>query len=337
MIHLEAKNCKDAAALLQPLVDQVKASKPQSLDDTTVRIFRTALQAHLGLTDVARASDVGMVLCDLGADVQPVNGVLVEFARVLDEQRKSAEADVTRANAASDAKAAEAANAKLKSTMTLIGNLLKKLAARKDHSVPGLVNLGDLCGNVGLATEATQVYERVLAVPDVDKRAATRARAQLIDLLRAAGNFDQAIEQARKLASDNPKSLEPQLVLGRCLQGRAEKDPTKYDEAIAQWTRIRGFLQASKKKPPEYYEVIYSAAWCLYAQAYQTQEKTQERCTQAVQLLKSAMVLNEKLSGPDMVAKYEALLETIQKYLQEAGGAAAPAPAPAPAAENKTP
>jgi hypothetical protein len=75
-----------------------------------------------------------------------------------------------------------------------------------------------------------------------------------------------------------------------------------------------------------------SSGWCLYAQAYQTQEKTQERCTQAVQLLKSAMVLNEKLSGPDMVAKYEALLETIQKYLQEAGGAAAPAPA----AENKT-
>ncbi len=332
VIHLEAKELREAAALLAPLVDQVKASKPQALDEATVRIFRAALQAYLGLSDVAKASDVGTVLCDLGADNHPVNAVLVDFARVLDEQRKTAEADVTRAGASGDAKAAEAANAKLKSTQTLIGNLLKKLAARKEHSVLGLVNLGDLCGKVGLAPEATQLYERLLAIPDVDKRAATRARAQLIGLLRTAGDFEAAIGQARQLATDNPKALEPQLELGRCLQARAEKDPTKYEEAIAQWTRIRNFLQPIRKKPPEYYEVIYNAAWCLYAQAYQTQEKIQQRCTQAIQWLKSAMVLSEKLSGPEMVAKYEALLETIQKYQQESGGAAA---APAPAAENK--
>jgi hypothetical protein len=126
--------------------------------------------------------------------------------------------------------------------------------------------------------------------------------------------------------------LEPQRELGLCLQAQAEKDPTKYEEAIGQWTRIRNFLQPMRKKPPEYYEVIYNAAWCLYAQAYQTQEKVKERCTQAIQLLKSAMVLNEKLSGPDMVEKYKVLLETIEKHLQEAGGGAA---TPAPAAENK--
>jgi len=110
--------------------------------------------------------------------------------------------------------------------------------------------------------------------------------------------------------------------LGRCLQARAEKDPAKYEEAINQWTRIRNFLQPIRKKPPDYFEVIYNAAWCLYAQAFQTQEKIQDRCTQAIGLLKSAMVLNEKLSGPDMVAKYEALLDAIQKFLQQAGGAA---------------
>jgi tetratricopeptide (TPR) repeat protein len=328
VIHLEAKEFKEAAELLRPLVDQVKASKPQALDEGTVRIFRAALQAYLGLNDVARASEVGTVLAELGADNPPVNAVLVDFARVLDEQRKTDEADVTRANASGDAKAAEAANAKLKSTQTLIGNLLKKLASRKEHSVLGLINLGDLCVNVGLAAEATQLYQRVLAIPDVDTRAATRARAQLIGLLRTAGKFQEAIDQARKLATDNPRALEPQLELGRCLQARAEQDPTTYEEAIGQWTRIRNFLQPMRKKPPEYYEVIYSAAWCLYAQGYQTQEKVQERCTEAIQLLTSAMVLNEKLSGPDMVEKYKVLLDTIKKYQQESGGAA-------PAAESK--
>jgi hypothetical protein len=89
-----------------------------------------------------------------------------------------------------------------------------------------------------------------------------------------------------------------------------------------------------RKKPLEYYEVIYNAAWCLYAQAFQTQEDIPKRCTEATGLLKSAMVLNDKLSGPDMVAKYEALLDAIQKFAAQAGGAPAPAPAPAPAEQK---
>jgi tetratricopeptide (TPR) repeat protein len=187
-----------------------------------------------------------------------------------------------------------------------------------------------------LTSEATQLYKRVLELPVPDaqadpkgaalmKQARTRSQAQLIGLLRGAGDFEAAIEQARQLATDNPRALEPQMELGRCLQARAEKNPATYDEAIAHWTRIRGFLQSMRKKPPEYYEVIYNAAWCLYAQAYQTQEDIQKRCTTAIGLLTSAMVLNEKLSGPDMVEKYKVLLDTIKKFQQESGGAAAPA------------
>jgi hypothetical protein len=268
--------------------------------------------------------------------------VLVDFARVLDEERKKADAEVTRATAAGDAKATEKANANLKSTQAVIGNLLKKLAARKELSLAGLINIADLSANAGLAGEAKQVYERVLAIPAPDaqadprgaaqlKQAQTRARAQLIGILRQAGSFDAAIEQARQLAADNPRALEPQMELGRCLQARAEKDPSKYDEAIAQWTRIRNLLFPVRKRYiTEYCEVNYNAAWCKYAQAYQTQEDIQARVTDAISYLKSAMVLNEKLSGPDMVEKYKVLLETLQKYLQESGGAAAPAATPAP-------
>jgi len=338
-MHMEAKEFQEAAALLQPLVNQVKAAQPKALDETTVRIFRAALQTYLALNDVAKASDAAVVLADLGADDPAVNGVLVVFARLLDEQRKEAEAQVTRAGAAGDQKAAQSAAANLKSTQSLIGNLLKKLAGRKNHSVPDLVVLGDVCNNVGMGAEATKLYQRVLAAPPADaqadprgaeqlKAAVTRARAQIIGLLRQAGNFDEAVSQAEKLVEENPRALEPQMELGRCLQARAEKDPTRYGEAVAQWTKIRNWLFNLRRKPPEYYEVIYNSAWCLYAQAYQTGEQIQERVTQAIQLLKSAKVLNEKLSGPDMVAKYDALLEALQKYLQQSGGAAPAAQAP---------
>lgn len=319
VMHLEAKEFAQAAALVQPLVDQIQAAKPRSLDDTTVRIFRAALQAYIALGDVSKASGVASALADLGADDPAVNALLVGFATQLDQHRKEAEAELTRATAAGDQQATEAANAKLKSAQTQIGTLLKKLASRKEYAVPGLVALGDLCKAMGMSNEAKQLYQKVLDTPEADPRAVTRARAQLVGLLRQAGDFEQAVAEAQKLAAAHSRALEAQMELARCLKARAEKDPARYDEAIAQWTKIRNMLQPIRKKPPEYYEVIYESAWCLYAQAYQTGEKIPERVGEAIKLLKSAKVLNEKLSGPDMVAKYDALLDALEKYLSQAG------------------
>ena len=96
----------------------------------------------------------------------------------------------------------------------------------------------------------------------------------------------------------------------RILEAWAEKDPAKFDEAVAQWSLVRN-VPALKKRPEEYYDANYSVAKCLMHEAQQSKEKavTLDRAKKAEQVLKACLVLNPALSGPDMVAKYKVLLD----------------------------
>ncbi len=324
-MHLEARQPKEAAALLQPLVDAIKLSKPETLDNTTIRICVFAVQAYLALGETARAGEVGMVLADAGADMGPVNAVLVEFIRTLDLERKKADAALTNAKAAGDAKAVEEATARLASTQGMIGSVLKKLLVRKELSVTGRQILADAAAAVGLSAEAGQQYRQVTENPGAPPEVKTRARAKLVGLLRDSGKYEEAYKQAKQLAADHPRALEPMMELGRILQAWAETDAGKFDEAVGQWTKVRNVLQSERKKRPEYYEVIYNAANCLSIQGRQLgasdPAKAAEKIKQAIQLLQSALVLSPKLSGPDMVARYNALLKQL-KDVQAKGGAA---------------
>jgi len=69
--------------------------------------------------------------------------------------------------------------------------------------------------------------------------------------------------------------------------------------------------------------VLYNAAFCLVRQA--SLNKNKEKAAQAEQMLKSMLVLTPKLSGPDMVAKYEALLK---QAVSLRGESSTPAQAP---------
>jgi hypothetical protein len=69
-------------------------------------------------------------------------------------------------------------------------------------------------------------------------------------------------------------------------------------------------LEKIKPRPPEYFEVIYKCAVCLYTQYEKTKDKA--KLSDAEKLLNATMVLNTKLSGPDMVAQYKALLKRIK-------------------------
>ncbi len=322
---LEGDQPQEAVSYVQPLMDQARASRSDPNDPSAFRIFYTATRAYLAAGQTDRASEAGMALADLGADVGPVNVVLVEFAKSLDVERKKADAELTRAASAGDAAAIDAAKAKLASAQKMMGSLLKKLALRKQHTLGGLMAIADLCNASDLSAEASQQYREILALartalsnPGVAKgdaerarKAATRARSQLVGLLRKEGKFDEAYAEAKQLIQDNPNALEPQLELGRILQSWAEKEPRHYEEAVSQWVRVRNWLQPMRKKPPEYYEVIYNAAFCLFMQAQRSGQKADEKYTDAYKLLKSASVLNPSLSGPDMVAKYKALFEKL--------------------------
>ena len=54
-VYHEGGEAKQAAALFQPLVDAIKAEKPQSFDNNTIRIFLGAVRAYCALNDLDKA------------------------------------------------------------------------------------------------------------------------------------------------------------------------------------------------------------------------------------------------------------------------------------------
>ena len=66
----------------------------------------------------------------------------------------------------------------------------------------------------------------------------------------------------------------------------------------------------TKKRPDEYYEVMYNVAKCLVREAEKSTDKakTAKCAKEAEQVLKSPLILNPKLNGPDTVAKYKMLV-----------------------------
>jgi hypothetical protein len=66
--------------------------------------------------------------------------------------------------------------------------------------------------------------------------------------------------------------------------------------------------------------VLYNAAFCLVRQARFSDGKA--KAAQAEQILKSTLTLTPKLNGPNMVAKYEALLKQSDSLRGESAATA---------------
>lgn len=328
-IQLDGGDAKEAASLLEPLVRQFQAEKAATVDLTMLRVFFAGAQAYLALGDVDRATEIGMILADLGADQPPINTLLIRFVRVLDGERRKAEAAVTEATAANDEKAHAKAVARLRHTEETIGKLLTKLAQRKEMAVTDLLYVGEQCAAVGLTQEASQLFQTVAELAQngdaTAQKLLPRARSRMIAQLRKEGKFEAAMEQVEQLVKENPRSLDAQMERARILQAWAQRDPAQFDKAVAQWHFIRNLLEPSRKRfPREYYEVIYNAADCLRIQAEKAAQESQSSTAQAraaegAKLLFSAMTLNPKLDGdPNTVARYKALLDKL-KGLSAAG------------------
>src|SRR6266404_1306242 len=102
---------------------------------------------------------------------------------------------------------------------------------------------------------------------------------------------------------------------GRILRDWSNIDPSKFQEAVAHWTRLRTQLANSTgNKPPEYFEVVYNAAECLYtaSQKLANKEEAKTAATQAEQVLNATLIMSPKLDGPDRVAEFRDLLKKAQ-------------------------
>jgi predicted O-linked N-acetylglucosamine transferase (SPINDLY family) len=191
------------------------------------------------------------------------------------------------------------------------------LADRKELSLAGMVFIGEALTTTGKTAEASAIYLKIVKRTETDKEfakiakpAMSRIRSQLIGLLRQEGKFAEAMKQVDQLIKDNPNALEPLMEKGRILDAWSEKNPAKFNDAVAHWIMIRSRLQPMKKKPDEYFEVMYNVAASLMREAQRSQDKTviADRAKKAEQVLKSALILSPKLNGPDTVARYNVLL-----------------------------
>lgn len=334
-VHMDGNKIEEALQLLQPMVDALKSKPPAGMDKTTLRILVNSMRAYATLDKVNDSVDVGNILVTSGEDIPPVNGVLIEFAKMIRGEWKKAAAELIAAEAAAKTNATaegeedgRVKNAKFAETAKreALSNLLEKLNERKQYDLAGLVFLAESSQEIGLTEKARDQFQAIIdrsaadpAFAKVAAKAMTRVRSQLISLLRAAKNYDESLKQVEALLKEQPNALEPLIEKGNILQALAEADPKRYDEAVKWWTNIRLKLQSAPgKKPPAYYEVVYNCAFCLAAQ------KQADKSTQAAQLLNATLVLSPQLDGPDRVEKYKALLKQL------------PAAKTAPAKANST-
>jgi hypothetical protein len=314
-ILIEAKEYQKAADLLEPLLERAKTASPES-SDTSASIYMAAIRARLGVEESEKAADYAISMLAISEDSAKANSKLVTIARLLNEKLKLAEAGVTEAESG-DPQNLEAATAKRDAFKEQFCKLIEPLGKRKEHSLQDLVFLGGICFTLKLTDEGGQIYQNLLdrakedpAFAQKSEKALVYARSQLIGVLRSQGKLDEALKQADELIKKNPRVLAPKMTRADILEDLAKKDPKKLDEAIAQWSEIRVLLTRDNPKRPEYFEVIYKISKSLYQQYLDGKDKS--KLAPAEQLLQTTLVQYAKLSGPDMVAKYNDLLKKIQ-------------------------
>ncbi len=283
-IYLETNEAKKASDLLQPVVDSIKASKPEKLDATMLKVFNTAVKACVATGDMAKGGEVATLLTDLGEDTAEVNAVLVAFARMLDAEYRQASATLIEAKAENDLSARETAEARLAGTKELLGKLLERLAPRKNNTPVSMISIGDMATEIGQVDLAGEIYNRILTeaadnpefAAQCGKNGLVRVRAQLVEILRQKGQFEEGLKQVNALIEEVPKALEPLMTKGRILQAWAETDPTKFPEAVSHWANLRGKLapvidkRGNHDLKASYYEINYNVALCLLQEAQKT-------------------------------------------------------------------
>ncbi len=321
-MHLEAGAIDAALEMLTPLETKILASNPEALDNVQLRTLLSAVRVHSVKKNLAGALACGLLLMAKGDDSSPVNSALISVSRLMRDDFKADQGRVLELSKmeSPDQATALAANIKADASKAALLDILNKLALRKQLSLPEMVALGDFASDAGLKDLAKETYQRALAagekIPNKTPQtvlALTRVQSVLIGLLRADKQFEEAMVQVDALIKANPNALDPKIERARILQGMAENDPTKWPEATTAWATLRNAFQRAAKKPPDYYEIVYNTGLCLAGEARTAndQKTATEKKTEARKLLKSTQSLAPNLDGPEMVEKFQTLLEEL--------------------------
>jgi len=236
--------------------------------------------------------------------------VLVDFVRRLDVELKELRDKLDKLADASP-KETEALRSRILSIKDMMGKMVTKLAARKELTSKSMVYLGTLFTDVDDFDGAEKQYETVRDMPDVDPTLKLWVGGQLVDLLGKKGELDKATEVIAKLRAEKPNNLDLMKVEAQLWQERARRDPTKYDDAIKKWSEMRIRLQHQKAKMGDtYYDAVYNISFCLLMQANKlalnpnSKAEAVQKATKGVQVLKSELIPNPRLDGPQTLKRF---------------------------------
>jgi hypothetical protein len=118
------------------------------------------------------------------------------------------------------------------------------------------------------------------------------------------------LSQADTLIDEVPSWLDAYMVRGLILDELAKKDPEYLEKTIEHWRTLHTWLAELKTVPPDDYEIVWHLASSLSQQAEKTGDDTARQ--EALDRLQATMNSNKNLNSPDMVARYQKLIEQLR-------------------------
>jgi tetratricopeptide (TPR) repeat protein len=311
-VYIDRENGAKALEIIAPHIAKMIAEKPADVDNEVLRTFLTGVRANLAIGDLQKAADTALGLAEFAPDQPQTNRILVGFMTMFQQRWKEANAKLIEARTSSDLEAKEAAEKQLKATAEVSAKVIEKLLTRKQLDGNAQFFLARTAMEMERSDLGERLYKALLEKaesgdPTVDKRIVPNCRAELLGIVRKKQNYAEALNQVDKLLAEYPTALPYMMEKGRILQAWAEKDESKFNPAVEQWVDIRSKLQRMARKPPEYYEVNYNAALCLYIESQK--KKDPKKAVDAAKLLNALLFTTPKLNGPEMVAQYMDLLK----------------------------
>jgi tetratricopeptide (TPR) repeat protein len=307
----------------EQLLNNIQKTPNAAIDKTTLDVFNGAVSAYLQIPDIDKAAAVSSTLLKLGPDEEKVNLSLIAFAMKLEMERKGLQSKLDATPPPPESEASEM-RTKRDSYVKLMEDLLKSLSARENLSTKNKVWIAQKAGLLGFDGITTELAKKLLAIPDLDPKAIPSLRKLLVEILARQNHFEDAIAQVDDLIKQFPRALEPQLTKGEILEKWAKKEPSKYDLAVQHWEKTRRWLQRvppdkNGLKVPEYYDITYREAKCLFEVAQKTSNK--EKALDGLRIVQQVLMFDPKMKDKSKRSYSEFERYTkLSKALQELSG-----------------
>ncbi len=297
-IHRSSGRPAEAIKLLEPIVQALSSTNPSAevvpLYSATLSIL---LRSHLANGQPDQAIQDMKTLEAVSPSKAALTQLYFELGRSLKNEMDQLEAKNDRTA--------------LEKTKDAYRQFLQALVgSQAGQTYDSLQWAGESMLSLKMPEEAGKVFQRVLDTyskdPQFQKLADAKARLlrtklKLVASLRDQGEFNQARDMLQPILDENPRLIDPLMEKGYLLeaQAQAENSRARWEVSRDYWKNLALRLRGGRPLRPEYYEAWYHVGVAMFGLGDKKQ---------AISTLKGVMTLTPSVGGPEMKAKYQALL-----------------------------